>query len=78
MGFDGASREEEGDRVQVGVKKKEAVSEKEGEKFKACLVAKGYSQQKGANYKEIFSLMVRHTSIRGVLALVAHFDMALE
>ena len=24
-------------------KKKEAVSEKEGEKFKACLVAKGYS-----------------------------------
>jgi hypothetical protein len=27
-------------------KKKEAVSEKGGEKFKACLVAKGYSQQK--------------------------------
>jgi hypothetical protein len=46
VGFDGASREEEGDRVQVGVKKKEAVSEKEGEKFKACLVARDYSQQK--------------------------------
>jgi hypothetical protein len=59
-------------------KKKEAVSEKGGEKFKACLVAKGYSQQKGVDYEEIFSPVVRHTSIRVVLALVAHYDMALE
>jgi hypothetical protein len=59
-------------------KKKEAVSEKWGEKFKACLVAKGYSQQKGVDYEEIFSPVVRHTSIRAVLALVAHYDMALE
>jgi hypothetical protein len=58
-------------------KKKEAVSEKGGEKFKARLLAKGYSQQKGVDYEEIFSLMVRHTSIRTVLALVAHYDMAL-
>jgi hypothetical protein len=59
-------------------KKKEAVSEKGGEKFKAHLVAKGYSQQKGVDYEEIFSPVVRHTSIRTVLALVAHYDMALE
>ena len=57
-------------------KKKEAISKKEGEKFKARLVAKGYSQ---VDYDEIFfSSMVRHTSIRIVLSLVAYFDMELE
>ena len=59
-------------------KKKEAVLEKEGEKFKTRLVAKGYSQRKGVDYDEIFSLVVKHTSIRTVLGLVAHFDMQLE
>ena len=35
-------------------KKKEAVSENEGEKFKACLIAKGYSQKHEVDYDEIF------------------------
>ena len=30
------------------------------------------------NYDEIFSLMVRHTSIKVVLAMVAHLDKRLE
>jgi hypothetical protein len=30
-------------------KKKETISEKKGEKFKACLVAKGYLQKKGVD-----------------------------
>ena len=46
MGFGGASREEEGDRVQIGVQEKGSSIRKMGGKFKACLVAKGYSQQK--------------------------------
>uniref|UniRef100_A0A2N9GEX0 Integrase catalytic domain-containing protein n=1 Tax=Fagus sylvatica TaxID=28930 RepID=A0A2N9GEX0_FAGSY len=59
-------------------KKKEAVSEKEGERFKARLVAKGYSQRHGIDYDEVFSPVVRHTSIKAVLALVADQDMELE
>jgi hypothetical protein len=56
---------------------KQYQKKKMGEKFKALLVAKGYSQQKGVDYEEIFSSVVRHTSIRAILALVAHYDMAL-
>ncbi|KAE8683204.1 hypothetical protein F3Y22_tig00111213pilonHSYRG00462 [Hibiscus syriacus] len=59
-------------------KKKPTVTEKEGEKFKARLVAKVFSQQKGVDYDEIFSSVVRHTSIRAVLALVASWDLHLE
>ncbi|KAK4400829.1 Retrovirus-related Pol polyprotein from transposon TNT 1-94 [Sesamum angolense] len=59
-------------------RKKPIVSEKEGENFKARLVAKGYSQQKGIDYDEIFSPVVRHTSIGAVLALVASRDLHLE
>jgi hypothetical protein len=33
---------------------------------------------KGVDYKDIFFPVVRHTSIRAVLALVARYDMALE
>ncbi|RVW67999.1 Retrovirus-related Pol polyprotein from transposon TNT 1-94 [Vitis vinifera] len=59
-------------------KKKKTVSEKDGENFKAHLVAKGYSQREGIDYDEIFSPVVRHTSIKTMLGLVAHFDMQLE
>ncbi|KAK4384428.1 Retrovirus-related Pol polyprotein from transposon TNT 1-94, partial [Sesamum angolense] len=59
-------------------RKKPAVSEKKRKKFKARLVAKEYSQQKGIDYDEIFSPVVRHISIRVVLALVAIWDMHLE
>jgi hypothetical protein len=59
-------------------KKMKAVSKKGGEKFKARLVAKDYSQQKVVDYEDIFSPVVRHTSIRAVLVLVVHYDMTLE
>jgi hypothetical protein len=78
VGFGGASKEEKGDRVQMSVQEKGSSIRKRGGKFKAPLVAKGYSQQKGVDYEEIFSPVVRHTSIRAVLALVSHYDMVLE
>ncbi|KAE8721388.1 hypothetical protein F3Y22_tig00016106pilonHSYRG00031 [Hibiscus syriacus] len=59
-------------------KKKPTVTGKKGEKFKACFVAKGFSQQKRLDYDEMFSPVVRHTSIRAVLSLVASWDLHLE
>ena len=59
-------------------KRKPLVSKKEGKKFKARLVAKGYAQQKRVDYDEIFSPVIRRTSIKAVLALVASHDMHLE
>ena len=53
-------------------KKKEAVLEKECERFKERLVPKGYSQRHGIDYDEVFSPILRHASIKPVLALVAH------
>ena len=59
-------------------RKKEAFSKKEGEKFKAQLVAKGYSQREGIYYNEIFSSVVKHTSIRVILGFVTMHDMELK
>lgn len=41
------------------------------DKFKACLMAKGYSQQHGIDYNEVFVLVARWDTIRVVLALAA-------
>jgi hypothetical protein len=42
------------------------------------LVVKGYLQRHGIDYDEVFSPVVRHTSIRAVLALVTHQNLELE
>ena len=41
------------------------------------MVVKGYAQKEGIDYNEI-SLIVKHTSIRMLLAIVAQFDLELE
>ena len=46
-------------------------------KYKACLVAKGYSQVEGIDFGEIFSPIVKITSIRFILVIVAAFDLEI-
>ncbi|GKA20789.1 retrovirus-related pol polyprotein from transposon TNT 1-94 [Tanacetum coccineum] len=46
--------------------------------YKARLVARGFTQGVGIDYNEVFSSVVRHTSIRVILALTACKDYELE
>ena len=47
------------------------------DKCKAHLVAKRFTQIEGVDYKETFFPVVRITSVRLLLALVAHLDLEL-
>ena len=47
-------------------------------RYKARLETKGYAQQESIDYNEIFSLVVKHSSIRILLALIAQYELDLE
>jgi len=48
------------------------------ERYKAQLVAKGFTQKDGINYKETFLLVSKKDSFRIIMALVAHYDLELH
>jgi len=47
-------------------------------RYKARLVVKGFSQRKGVDFDEIFSPVVKMSSIRVVLGLAASLDLEIE
>ena len=51
-------------------KRKEGIPGVESLRYKARLVAKGFTQGEEVDYTEIYSPVVRHSSIRVLLAIV--------
>jgi hypothetical protein len=58
--------------------KKKLNAEGKVEKYKAWLVAKGYSQVEGIDFGEMFSPVSKLTSIRFLLSVAAAFDFEVE
>ena len=56
--------------------KKDGFPNKDNVRYKARLVAKGYAQTERVDYNEVYSPVVKHSSIRILLTLVA--QLALE
>ncbi|GJY19058.1 retrotransposon protein, putative, ty1-copia subclass [Tanacetum coccineum] len=57
---------------------KEGIEGVQKPRYKARLVARGFTQRACIDYNEVFSPMVRHTSIRVILSLTACEDYELE
>ena len=59
-------------------KKKEETLGVEEPRYKARLVTKGYSQIPGVDFTDVFSPVVKHSSIRALLGIMAMHDLELE
>src|SRR4051812_8609125 len=59
-------------------KKNEGIPGVRAPRYKARLVAKGFTQRQRIDFNEVFSPVLKHSSIRVLLAMVALYDMELE
>ncbi|KAH9781781.1 hypothetical protein KPL71_008610 [Citrus sinensis] len=59
-------------------KRKEGIPGAEASKFKAILVARGFTQKEGMDFTGVFSPVVKHISIRMLLSMVALTDIKLD
>ena len=59
-------------------KRKETMCPSEPARYKARLVAKGYSQISGIDFNNVFSPIVKHSSIHTLLSIVVVHDFELE
>ena len=48
------------------------------DKYKACLVSKGFKQKKGVDYFDIFSHVTRISSIRVLIALTSVHNLVIH
>ena len=60
------------------IRKSHQQHKKKEKSSRLAYLKKGYSQQKGIDYGEFFSPIVRHTSIRVVLALIPNTNIHLK
>ena len=50
----------------------------EKQRYKVRLVAKSFTQREGVDFNEIYSMVVKHTSIWVLLAFVTQYNLELE
>ena len=59
-------------------KRKVEIPRMEKARYKARLVAKGFTQKGRIDFNEVFSLVVKYSSIRVFLSLVSYENLELE
>lgn len=57
---------------------KEGTNPNNPPRYKAKLVAKGFTQNEGIDYNEIFSHVIKYKTIRLIFALIVQFNWELE
>ena len=72
----GVTKKEESSGLQVGIYSYKVDGSLE--RYKARLVARGYTQTYGVDYQETFVSVTKMNVVKNLLSLVAHFDWNLQ